>query len=367
MDLASQHPVVNVLHALVEGEAERGNRTGGGVAAGLRHRPGPGDDRADTVDLGHPGQGSLRGRELLGMESGERRELGCGRQAGLIVHAGEGFADIEGAAVTVVVAVVVRREGRLTGVLAGQQTARQRNAGDDAHASGPGGRHDVLERLQPERIQNDLHAGQAGPFDGSEGLVTGFDAHPVGGDGSLGDEGVERIVDLVGFDHVGGRAVQLHEVQGVQAEVRAGPVGPGPEIGEGVVLRPLIDPAAHLGGHGDCGAGVAVSQEPADDLFAAAITVDVGGVEEGDAGVDGCREHRRRVGLRHVTPVRSQLPGSQPDHGDGSAGSSEDSCVHTPSLATATLSESTSMTRASARARRGRIRWSLASTRCMVT
>jgi len=38
--------------------------------------------------------------------------------------------------------------------------------------------------------------------------------------------------------------VQLHEVEGVDPEVAAGPVGPGPEVVERVVLRALLDPAA---------------------------------------------------------------------------------------------------------------------------
>ena len=64
-------------------------------------------------------------------------------------------------------------------------------------------------------------------------------------------------------------------------------------------------PASHLGGHGELGGGV-LAQEPADNLLAAAIAVDVGGVEEGDPGVDGGAQHIRARRHRRHHPSRRQ-------------------------------------------------------------
>ena len=55
----------------------------------------------------------------------------------------------------------------------------------------------------------------------------------------------------------GGRAVQLDQVERVDAQVGPGPVGPGAEVVQGVQGGVLGDPAAHLGGHGELGAWVA--------------------------------------------------------------------------------------------------------------
>jgi len=52
-------------------------------------------------------------------------------------------------------------------------------------------------------------------------------------------------------------------------------------------------------------------QELADHLLAAAVAVDVGGVDDGGAGVDRRVQGRERVVGAHLAPVGSELPGTQ--------------------------------------------------------
>jgi len=61
-----------------------------------------------------------------------------------------------------------------------------------------------------------------------------------------------------------------------------------------------------------------VGGEPAaDDPLAAPVAVDVGGVDERDAGVDGSVDDRHGVGLRDLAPVGAELPGPEADDGHG--------------------------------------------------
>ena len=69
-------------------------------------------------------------------------------------------------------------------------------------------------------------------------------------------------------------------------------------------------------------------EEAADQLLAAPVAVDVGGVEQRDAGVDGRGEDVQGVLLVDVTPVRAELPGAEPDDRDGPAGAAEGAGVH---------------------------------------
>ena len=65
-------------------------------------------------------------------------------------------------------------------------------------------------------------------------------------------------------------------------------------------------------------------QVPADELLAAAVAVDVGGVQERDARLRGGVQHGARVVLVDLAPVGPELPGAEPDDGDGPAGPAQD-------------------------------------------
>ena len=134
-------------------------------------------------------------------------------------------------------------------------------------------------------------------------LVAGLHAHSVRRDRALVDQRVQSVVHLIAGQHRGRRAVQLDEVESVDAEVAAGPIGPGTEVVEGVALGDLVDPATHLGGHGDATVRM-LGQESADQLLAAAVPVHVGGVEEGHSGLHRCSQYAERVGFRRPSPSR---------------------------------------------------------------
>jgi hypothetical protein len=140
---------------------------------------------------------------------------------------------------------------------------------------------------------------------------------------------VERVEDGVRGEHGGRRAVQLDQVEPVGAQVDPGPVGPGAEVFQRVVLWSLLDPAAHLGRDHNALPGVA-GQEAPDDALAAPVAVDVGRVEERDSGLDRGPQHLHRVGLGHVPPVRAELPGAEPDHRNRPSRPAEYPLLHDP-------------------------------------
>jgi len=68
--------------------------------------------------------------------------------------------------------------------------------------------------------------------------------------------------------------------------------------------------------------------ERADDALAAPVAVDVGGVDEGDAGLDRGAEGRKRLVLVDLTPVGAELPGAKADHTDGGGGAPKGPLLH---------------------------------------
>ena len=123
------------------------------------------------------------------------------------------------------------------------------------------------------------------------------------------------------------RAVQLHEVERSMPRLRPRAVDPRAEVVGRVVLRHLLDAAAHLGGDREARVRV-LGEEAADELLAAAVAVDVGGVEEGDARLRRRLEHVPGVGLGDLAPVGAELPGAEPDHRDVAAGPAEGAVLH---------------------------------------
>lgn len=177
-----------------------------------------------------------------------------------------------------------------------------------------GRREHLAQRLHAERVEDDLDAGHPGPGDGGEGLGGGLHADAVVGDALLLDEGVEGVEDLVAGVDGGGRAVQLHQVEAVHAEVAAGAVVPGAEVVQDVVLGDLFDPAAHLGGDQHMQIGAA-AEEGGDGLLAAPVAVDVGGVEEGHPRLGRRLQHGEGFLVVDVSPVGAQLPGAETHDG----------------------------------------------------
>src|SRR5215213_7522233 len=143
-----------VVHALEVGELGVGQRCegrGGDVAADLGDVAGAGDHGGDAGLVDDPAEGEGGGRDVGTGDLGHFTRRG---ETDVERHAGERLADVEGLTVPVEVPVVVGREGRRLVVLAGEQAAGQRHAGEDAD-TGTGGRGEqLLEGLAPEDVDD---------------------------------------------------------------------------------------------------------------------------------------------------------------------------------------------------------------------
>ena len=70
------------------------------------------------------------------------------------------------------------------------------------------------------------------------------------------------------------------------------------------------------------------AQEAADQLLAAPVAVDVGGVDQGDAGVDRRAQHGERIVLADSAPVGAELPGAEPGDPYLAPGATERALLH---------------------------------------
>ena len=310
VDLRSDEFIVDRGHLGPDLLAERSEAGGRGVGLGLGGVAGARDDHRDAGLVEDPPQRELRHRHALGHQ---RAQPLHGGQTGLVVDAGEGLADVEGLAVAVEVPVVVFGEPGLGRVPARQEARGQGHARDDADPRLLGGGQHRFERLLPERVEDDLDAGHVRPLDRRQRLLARLDADSVGPHPPFGDHRVEVVEDRLGVVDRRGRAVQLHQIQRVDAEVRPRVVVPGAEVLGAVVLEGLLHAPPHLGGHGD--ARVA-PQQGAHEPLGPAVPVDVGGVEEVHAGRDRRLQRRVRVLLGHLAPGGADLPGAEADHSD---------------------------------------------------
>ena len=130
-------------------------RRGGDVATDLGDVAGARDDGGDAGLVDHPAQGEGRRGDV---GSGDLGDLPGRGDADVERDAGERLADVEGLPVPVEVPVVVGGERRRLVVLAGEQAAGQRHAGEDADPGLRGGRQQLLQRLAPEDVEDDLDA-----------------------------------------------------------------------------------------------------------------------------------------------------------------------------------------------------------------
>jgi hypothetical protein len=150
--------------------------------------------------------------------------------------------------------------------------------------------------------------------DGLQRLLGGLDRDAEAGDGFLRAQLGERVEDRVHVVDRRRRAVQLDQVQGVHLQVGAAALDPGTQVHVGVgVGDEGIGATADLGGDHDAVGGVTqLGAETGDQLLAAAVPVDVGGVEERHARLVRGTQHREGVVLGHVAPVGAELPAAQP-------------------------------------------------------
>ena len=122
----------------------------------------------------------------------------------------------------------------------------------------------------------------------------------------------------------------MREEKVVDAEVAEGILGVGAHGLEGEILRPTVGfivAAAELGGDVEFGGG-GLEKIP-DGAFAVAHAVDIGGVDEIHAALDGAREDGLGVGGIDLAPVgAAELPSAEADFGDCGAGVAQCARVH---------------------------------------
>lgn len=147
------------------------------------------------------------------------------------------------------------------------------------------------------------------------------------------DEVIERPEGFVDGG-VGVGAVELVEVDVVGAEPAEGGVDGVEDVLSGVALVPgeRADAAEAFGGEDDALAIAGAGEPPSENLFGSALCpgrgsewVDVGGIDEGDAALEGAVQDGERGGL---VALEAEGHGAEAEAGNGEACSAEAGVLH---------------------------------------
>ena len=262
------------------------------------------------------------------------------RQASLVGELGEFLDDVELALVRGLAHVEAgagpRGRGRGGGGVlappARQPAAAERAVAEDAHAVPARGRQHVgLDAAHQDRVRRLL---------GHEPFQAAVAGGPLRLDDLAGGVGRRAdVADLALPDQVGQRAEGLldvgvlarpvHLVQvdvvGVQAAQRVLDLADDPPAGAAPLVR--VGPHRHEELRGQHDVVAAPGEGLADDPFRLALGVDVGGVDEVDAGIQGAVDDADGVGLVLVSP-RAEHHRPQAQRADRDAGPAEHSVLH---------------------------------------
>src|SRR5690348_1444282 len=219
--------------------------------------------------------------------------------------------------------MIVRGELRLAIQLAGEQATRERHAHD--HADFPGLRlaEEQLPGTLAEDVVDDLYRGDARVLDRLQRLFDLFDGHAVVADLAGRHQGLERLEYLGPVVDLRGRAVQLHEIERVHAEVLAAAIDEGFEILARVTAGHVRRKASPGLGGDDGPRAAPFLQYVADDAFRATIAIDIRRVDERGAGFERREQRVTRIGLGDVAPRSANGPGAETDFGDVPARAAE--------------------------------------------
>jgi hypothetical protein len=122
------------------------------------------------------------------------------------------------------------------------------------------------------------------------------------------DQTVEPFEHFRMIVEVGQRTMQLHEIERVGFEIFQAAVDP---VGQ-VFLAEAFDrlcrqPLSGLGGD-ERPLAASLLHHPCDELLGTAVAIDIGGVDKGDAGIEGCVKSGHRIVVIDLAPGGADRP-----------------------------------------------------------
>ena len=137
------------------------------------------------------------------------------------------------------------------------------------------------------------------------------------------DEFVERLEQFGTEIGVRRRAMQLQQIERIDAEILAAAIDEGFEIGLRIALQHMrIEPAPRLGRH-DRALAPALLEHLANDPLRAAVAIDVGRIDEIDPGVERSVQRLARIRVGDVAPCAADRPGTETHFRNVPAGAAE--------------------------------------------
>src|SRR5580692_4462387 len=142
---------------------ERREAGGAAIVGNLFGTFAAGNGAGNGVEHENPTEGELTHGHARGQDGAN---IFRSFNPGLVVHAGESLADVKRLAVTVEIAVVVCGKLGVATKFSGQQTAGQRNAGQNADLLLFGERKEFFGGALAEAIEDNLHRLDVGELNG---------------------------------------------------------------------------------------------------------------------------------------------------------------------------------------------------------
>lgn len=277
---------------------------GHGIIAGLIRIASAGDDHADLVVVENPTLSHLNHGEPFRYEN---LHLVSEFHALVKWDAGEGFSYVESGAIAIEIAVVVRGKFRFFGELPGEQAAGERESHDDAHALFFGDGEKLGDGLLAEDVEDNLQAGEVRLLQADESFLHRLDARAVVFDFALFLESAEPGEYFTLFEHLDGEAMKLNQINRLDVEALERGLQGRAHTFLRILVRVEVIGTTELGrDEGLYGMGL---QELADQLFAAARAVNVGGIEKGYAAIRRRLQNLKGLRLLQIAPIASaELP-----------------------------------------------------------
>src|SRR5215208_5284441 len=247
---------------------------------------------------------------------------------------------VEGLPLAVEVAVVVFAKHAVRTHLARKQSAGEGYSGEDADVAFFGEREELLCRLLAEDVEDYLDGHDARIIEGHPRFFDLLDTYAVVAHFPCFLQPVQRLEGRVLTVDFRRRAMELQQVQGFDPEVLQATLGEVREVIVVVSFRSVgIQAPSCLGRDQDLIVWT-VLQEPADELLAASVAVDIRGVEEVHAEVDRPVQRAESVILTDGTPAVPEGPGAETDLRDAHPRPSEVSIFQDPVLSRYSLFQS---------------------------